>query len=310
MSVKFGLFSINFPTINFIRLAPYAAILSILLTLIALGATITRGLNLGIDFAGGVILEVEITPAPEISELRKLISSITEDSTIQGYSNSNQFVVKFGTAGLDEAETNQILSEAKNLLSRTYGEKLSILRSDLVGPQVGSELIQNGVLALVLGLGGIMIYLWQRFEWQFGLGAVLALLHDAAMVMGFYAISGIEFNLTSIAALLTVLGYSVNDSVIIYDRIRENIPKLRNKYNIPEILNISINSTMSRTTLTVATTALADLSLVIFGGEVIQGFGIAVLVGIVVGTYSSIFISAPILTHFLKDRHLKTASHA
>jgi preprotein translocase subunit SecF len=185
----------------------------------------------------------------------------------------------------------------KSTLSSKFPYKFEYRKVDFVGPQIGKQLIKSGAMAMILAFLAIMVYIWVRFEWQFGVGVLVALVHDVILSLGFMSMTGYDFNLSSIAAILTVIGYSVNDSVVIYDRIRENLRKYSNK-KIVDLINLSINETLSRTTITVFTTLLANLALIIFGGEAIRSFSILVFFGVFAGTYSSIFISAPILTLF------------
>ena len=188
-----------------------------------------------------------------------------------------------------------LVKKIQEILS-THFEGIEYRKIDYVGPQVGAELIKKGFLALFMSFLFIMIYIWIRFDWQFGLGGIFALIHDAIVTMGFFSITGLEFNLTSIAAILTIIGYSINDSVVIYDRIRENIRRNK-KMDLAQLINSSINSTLSRTILTSSTTLISIIALIAFGGEALRSFSIATFFGIIVGTYSSIYISAPILLY-------------
>jgi preprotein translocase subunit SecF len=196
----------------------------------------------------------------------------------------------------DEKEQSDIVKIIQNSLSKNFPE-ITYRKVDYVGPQIGAELIKNGLLALFISFFFILIYIWIRFDWQFGIGGIIALIHDAIITLGFFSIIGLEFNTTSVAALLTIIGYSINDSVVIYDRIRENLRKYK-KMELRNIINNSTNSTLSRTILTSGVTLFSLLALILFGGEVLFSFAMATFFGIVIGTYSSLYIAAPILFYF------------
>jgi preprotein translocase subunit SecF len=226
--------------------------------------------------------------------------------SLQNFGSERDVMIRIGRKNNNSGEEEQLrnVELVKNLLQMNFGEKIEYRKVDFVGPQIGSELIRSGILAMILSFGSIMIYIWIRFEWQYGVGIIAALLHDILLTIGFMSLIGLEFNLTSIAAILTVVGYSVNDSVVIYDRIRENMRKY-SKLNLQQLLNTSINDTLSRTTLTVLTTLLSTLALILFGGEVLRSFSITIFFGIVIGTISSIYISAPVLLYLGLEKYLK-----
>lgn len=278
---------INF--MNYRKLAIYFSIISMLFSLILV---FFKGLNLGIDFSGGILIEVELPSNNNINDLRNVLSSKFSDVQIQNVDN-NAFLIKMP---LVNQEQNFLVKNIQQTLQENFTQ-IQYRKIDYVGPQVGSELILKGLLALILSFVAIMIYITIRFDWQFGIGGIFALLHDAIVVLGFFAITGLEFNLTSIACILTVIGYSINDSVVIYDRIRENLKK-HPKINLNDLINTSINSTLSRTILTASTTLISLLALIIYGGDVLFSFSVATFFGIALGTYSSIYISAPILFYF------------
>ena len=278
---------INF--MNYRKVAIYFSIISMLFSLILV---FFKGLNLGIDFAGGILIEVELPSNNNINDLRNVLSSKFSDVQIQNVDN-NAFLIKMP---LVNQEQNFLVKNIQQTLQENFTQ-IQYRKIDYVGPQVGSELILKGLLALILSFVAIMIYITIRFDWQFGIGGIFALLHDAIVVLGFFAITGLEFNLTSIACILTVIGYSINDSVVIYDRIRENLKK-HPKINLNDLINTSINSTLSRTILTASTTLISLLALIIYGGDVLFSFSVATFFGIALGTYSSIYISAPILFYF------------
>lgn len=283
------------PNFDFMGKRWIGFILSLLLTLGALGLIATKGLNLGIDFTGGILMEIHTEKEADLGLLRKTLSNGEfGEVSLQNSGSPNDVMIRIQVS--NEDNQSQTVEHVKGLLSAAVKDGLTFRKVDYVGPTVGRELMQNGIIATILSFAAIMVYVWFRFEWQYGVGAILALLHDSIMVMGFFALTRFEFGLTAIAAILTIIGYSINDSVVIYDRIRENLRRFRKK-EIMELLNLSINETLSRTILTASTTLLASLALFLFGGEVIHGFSGAMVFGVIVGTYSSIYISAPTLLY-------------
>lgn len=284
------------PAYNFVgyRKAGFAiTILGVLATIISLSV---NGLNFGIDFAGGVVMEVRTEQTADINKMRTLLeTSHTKDASLQSVgTDGRDIMIRLKPHG-DENQ-NQVAQAVRSTLDAGYGAPIEYLRTDYVGPQVGGELIRGSFLALTFAMVAMAFYLWFRFEWQYGVGGILALLHDAILVIGFYSITQIEFNLTSVAALLTVIGYSINDSVVIYDRVREDLRKFKVK-PVPEVINLACNETLARTFLTGGTLLAALTGLVIFGGDVLFGFSAAMIFGVIVGTYSSIYVSATILVY-------------
>jgi preprotein translocase subunit SecF len=269
-----------------------ALVLSIVFMIGSLILVFTKGLNYGIDFAGGVLIEARIESNPDISKIREALSNKIDDIHIQE-SGENDVLIRVSKASQNQ---DKLIKKIQDILEENF-DKVEYRKIDFVGPQVGSELIFKGFLALFLSFIFIMIYIWIRFDWQFGLGGIFALLHDAIVTLGFFSITGLEFNLTSIASILTIIGYSINDSVVIYDRIRENLRKF-SKIDLITLINSSTNSTLSRTILTASTTLISLLALIFFGGEALFSFSVATFFGIALGTYSSIYISAPILLYF------------
>jgi preprotein translocase subunit SecF len=269
-----------------------ALVLSIVFMIGSLILVFTKGLNYGIDFAGGVLIEARIESNPDISKIREVLSNKIDDIHIQE-SGENDVLIRVSKASQNQ---DKLIKKIQDILEENFN-KVEYRKIDFVGPQVGSELIFKGFLALFLSFIFIMIYIWIRFDWQFGLGGIFALLHDAIVTLGFFSITGLEFNLTSIASILTIIGYSINDSVVIYDRIRENLRKF-SKMDLITLINSSTNSTLSRTILTASTTLISLLALIFFGGEALFSFSVATFFGIALGTYSSIYISAPILLYF------------
>lgn len=294
--------------VNFVGLRHAALALSVGLIVLSMVLLGTRGLNLGIDFAGGILLELRTSEPADLAKLRSLLDSPEwGEVSLQSFGKAHDVLIRVETS--DEAEQASLVATIKETL-KSYDGAIEFRKIDYVGPTVGRELIESGVVALVVAIGAMMLYIWFRFEWQFALGGILALLHDAMLMMGFYVLSGFEFGLTSIAAILTVIGYSINDSVVIYDRIRENLRKYK-KMPMKQLINKSLNETLSRTIVTALTTVMAALALAIFGGEVISGFSYALVVGVVVGTYSSVYIAAPVLLYFeIRRTNTKTADEA
>lgn len=279
--------------LRFIRYRMVAFALSALMIGGSLGLLATKGLNLGIDFTGGVLLELRAEQSVDLAKLRTSLSGAEfGEVALQNFGDEHDVLVRIQANDDNQA---QVINGAKARLNAELGT-VEYRRVEYVGPTVGSELVRAGTTAFVLALAGMMLYVWFRFEWQYGVGGIGALLHDAIVLLGFYSLMNLEFGLSAIAAILTVVGYSINDSVVIYDRIRENMRKFK-KMPFNELLDLSINETLSRTVLTVGTTLLALVALAIWGGEIIRGFALAIGFGILIGTFSSIFISAPVLLY-------------
>lgn len=255
----------------------------------------TNGLNLGIDFTGGILMEIRTPETADLAAMRQALN-LPElgEVSLQTFGDDKEVLIRVESAGEEEQGVlvERIQSELNAIIPN-----IEYRKTDYVGPTVGKELIESGIIATVLSMGAMLLYIWFRFEWQYGIGGILALTHDAIMMVGFYAFTGYDFGLTSVAAILTVIGYSINDSVVIYDRVRENMRKYK-KMPIEELLNKSVNETLARTIVTGLTTILAALGLGLFGGPVIEGFAYALVFGVLIGTYSSIYISAPVLIYF------------
>ena len=287
------------PKIDFMRWHYYGFAFSLALTAITIGLFFTRGLNYGIDFIGGTLIEARVTPGPaDLAGMRAKLDALhLGDVSLQTFGSPDEVLIRLPQQPGGDAAQMQAVQKARDAL----GTGIDYRRVEVVGPSVGGELIRAGVLATVLALGAILIYIWFRFEWQFGIGATIATLHDVVTTVGLFAIFQLEFNLTTLAAILTIAGYSINDTVVIYDRVRESMRKYRTM-PFRELINLALNETLSRTILTVSTVALAVLALLFFGGEVLRGFSIAMLWGIVIGTYSSLFIAAPLLYYVQPNR--------
>lgn len=256
----------------------------------------TKGLNYGIDFTGGTLIEIAVTETPDLGDLREKLNNLDMDEiSIQEFGDAQHLLIRLPTQGGDPAAQVAAIDKVKAVIEAEYAG-VDYRRVEFVGPQVGEELKLKGIYAVVFALLGIMAYVWFRFEWQFGLAAVISLIHDVFAVLGFMAITGRTFDLSTLAAVLMVAGFSINDTVVIFDRIREIMRKYRKK-PLAEVCNIALNETLSRTLMTGALTLLALISLWIFGGEVIQGFVDALLFGFLVGTYSSVYVAAALLLY-------------
>lgn len=293
----------NHTKFDFMKLRKVNYAISIILVLVSIISLFTHKLNFGIDFAGGISIDARTNESPDLAKMRQVLSDLEiGEVMLQTFGNDNDISIRIGSKqGTESADMMKNVDLIKNTLSSNFSYDIDYRKVDFVGPQVGDQLISSGTKAIVLAFLAIMVYVWFRFEWQFGIGVLIALVHDSIMCMGFMSISQLDFNLSSIAALLTIIGYSVNDSVVIYDRIRENVRKYRQK-STEDIINLSLNETLSRTTLTVLTVLLSNMALIIWGGEALRSFSLMVFFGIVAGTYSSIFVSAPILTLFNIDK--------
>ena len=268
-------------------------ILSLSLILISLLLLIFKGLNYGVDFKGGTLIEIRsLDKTLNISDLRKSFNNLDlGDVTVKRFGNDSDYVVKFEKK---QSTEENFIENLKIELKNDIGNIFEFRRVESVGPKVSSELLKSGVIAIALSLGAMLIYIWIRFEWQFSLGAIIALFHDVIITLGFFSLLNLEINLSIVAAVLTIVGYSMNDTVVIFDRVRENLKKFSD-IKIYEITNISINQTLSRTLITSITTLLALLSIFIFGGAILKGFSFAMILGVLIGTYSSIYIANPIL---------------
>ena len=268
-------------------------ILSLSLILISLLFLIFKGLNYGVDFKGGTLIEIRsLDKTLSISDLRKSFNNLNlGDVTVKKFGNDKDYVVKFEK----KKSTNEnFIENIKIELKKDIGNIFEFRRVESVGPKVSGELLKSGVIAIALSLGAMLIYIWIRFEWQFSLGAIAALFHDIIITLGLFSLLNLEINLSIVAAVLTIVGYSMNDTVVIFDRVRENLKKFSD-IKIYEITNISINETLSRTLITSVTTLLALTSIFIFGGAILKGFSFAMILGVIIGTYSSIYIANPIL---------------
>ncbi len=280
---------------QFIRIRNITFVISGLLTLASIVLYLTLGLNFGIDFRGGTMVEIGTERAADVGRIRSIVSGLgLGDVQVQTFGADNDVLIRIGQSAGGEQAQQLGVAAVKAALDRDYGSPVTYRRVELVGPKVSSDLINAGVLAVLLAVGAMLIYVWFRFEWQFGVGSVIALVHDVAMTIGLFSLLQLEFNLAIVAAILTIVGYSMNDTVVVYDRVRENLRKYK-KIPLEELLNLAINETLSRTTMTAFTTFIALAALFIFGGEVIRGFTFAMIWGIFIGTYSSIFIAAPFL---------------
>jgi preprotein translocase subunit SecF len=274
---------------DFMALRKAAMVLSATLIVISLGSLITQKLNLGIDFTGGSVIEVGYAEAVELQPVREVLESNGfNDAIVQHFGSAKEVLIRLvPREGQDKAElTSQII----RLLSEASNQSMDVRRVDFVGPQVGEELTEDGGLAVLYALIAILIYVSLRFEYRFSIGAVSALIHDVLITLGIFSVLQLEFDLSVLAALLAVIGYSLNDTIVVFDRIRENFRKIRKKTSM-EITNTSINQTISRTLMTSLTTLLVLMSLFFLGGEVIHAFALALIIGVVVGTYSSIYVA-------------------
>ncbi len=279
------------PDINFLILRKKFLIFSIIAIIISIALLAFKGLNLGIDFKGGTLIEVS-TKNTSIGELRDILSSNYNDVSLQEFGDQNIILIRLQNK--NNQESIATVNSVKNLIKDKVVE---FRRSEFVGPTISSELLFRGFQAVSFALIAILAYIWLRFEWQFGFGAVVALTHDVLFTLGLLSILNIEFSLSTIAAILTIAGYSINDTVVIFDRVRENLRKYK-KMELVDLFNYSINNTLSRTIMTSLTTLLALVSLFIFGGEVIRPFALTMIIGVIIGTYSSVFIAVPTLLIF------------
>ena len=279
---------------NFLRQMQLTAAFSAMLVLVSIGLFFGKGLNLGIDFRGGILIEAQSQNAVEVAKIRSDLSRLSlGDISIQSFGSKRDILIRVQRQEGDE--TAQIATIQR--ITETLGENFDIRRTEFVGPTIGAELAEKGMLAVGCALLAIMIYIWFRFEWQFSIAAVIALGHDVISTVGLFALASFEFNLATVAAILTIAGYSINDTVVVFDRVRENLRKYKS-WDQAKILNKSLNETLSRTVMTSVTTSLALLAIIIFGGAVLRDFALAMLWGVTIGTYSSIFVAVGVISRF------------
>lgn len=285
-------------SLNFLNKKIAFFIFSTLLFLGSIGIFLVDGLNYGIDFKGGILLEIKTDGPADIETMRTDLEALSlGEIALQEFGEPDDVLIRIQRQeGGDEAQQAAV-EAVKGLL----GENIEYRRVEFVGPTVSHELFIDGILAVSLAIGAILVYIWFRFEWQFGVGAVVALIHDVGATIGAFSLLGLEFNLSTVAAVLTIAGYSINDTVVVYDRVRENLRKYK-KMPVEELFNMSINQTLSRTVMTSVTTLLALIALFSLGGPVIHDFSFAMIFGIIVGTYSSICLAVPLLVYLKIDR--------
>ena len=278
---------------NFSSKFKYANIFSVTLFFISIILIAFKGLNYGIDFKGGTLIELRSSNT-ETSLIRDILKNMDlGDINVKKFGKDGDFLIKVEQKG----DNNKLIPEIKKKLSDNLNSDVNFRRVENVGPKVSTELLQSGIIAISLSLAAMLFYIWVRFEWQFSIGSIIALFHDVIITLGIFSLLSLEINLSIIAAVLTIVGYSMNDTVVIYDRIRENLGKFH-KLDIKDIANLSINETLARTIITSVTTLLALFSIFILGGEILRGFSFAMILGVLIGTYSSIFVASPILKYF------------
>ena len=283
------------PNYNFVGSFKISNLTSLFLVLASLILIFFKGLNFGIDFKGGTLIELRVdSKIIGIADIRSSFSNINlGDLNVKQFGKEGDYLIKFEKKNFDDKNNMKTIKEnVKNKLQTD----VNFRRVENVGPKVSAELLNSGLLAITLALGAMLFYIWVRFEWQFSLGSILAIFHDVLITIGLFSLLSLEINLSIVAAVLTIVGYSMNDTVVIYDRIRENLSKFSSS-KIEEITNTSINETLSRTIITSLTTLLALISIFVLGGEILRGFALAMIIGVIIGTYSSIFVASPILKY-------------
>ncbi len=287
----------NFNFVNYFKKFNF---ISLILVLLSLFFVLFKGLNYGIDFKGGTLIEVRVQNNDiRVSDIRDSLNKLNlGDVNVKNFGEKSDFLIKIEKK-LNNNES--LISEIKTSLDQDLNEEVNYRRVESVGPKVSAELLKSGIISIGLALLMMLFYIWFRFEWQFSLGSIVALFHDVIITLGIFSILSIEINLSIVAAVLTIVGYSMNDTVVIYDRIRENLSKF-NRLEIDQVSNLSVNETLSRTLITSVTTLLALFSIFILGGEILKGFSFAMILGVIIGTYSSIFVASPVL------RYLKVSS--
>ena len=283
------------PNYNFVGNFKTSNLTSLFLVLASLILIFFKGLNFGIDFKGGTLIELRVdSKIIGIADIRSSFSNINlGDLNVKQFGKEGDYLIKFEKKNFDDK--NNIKTIKENVKNKLQTD-VNFRRVENVGPKVSAELLNSGLLAITLALGAMLFYIWVRFEWQFSIGSILAIFHDVLITIGLFSLLSLEINLSIVAAVLTIVGYSMNDTVVIYDRIRENLSKFSSS-KIEEITNTSINETLSRTIITSLTTLLALISIFVLGGEILRGFALAMIIGVIIGTYSSIFVASPILKY-------------
>ncbi len=281
--------------INFVSQFKKANIISIILFTLSIILVFFKGLNYGIDFKGGTLIELRTEKSIKASSIRDTLSSMNlGDVNVKKFGIDGDYLIKVEQK---ESNNNELIPEIKKKLIDNLNAEIDFRRVENVGPKVSAELLESSIIAISLALAAMLFYIWIRFEWQFSVGSIIALFHDVVITLGIFSLLSLEINLSIIAAVLTIVGYSMNDTVVIYDRIRENLFKYT-KISISDIANLSINETLARTIITSVTTLLALVSIYTLGGEILRGFSFAMILGVIIGTYSSIFVASPILKFF------------
>jgi preprotein translocase SecF subunit len=282
-------------SINFVSNFKKANVASITIFLLSICFIIFKGLNYGIDFKGGTLIELRTETGISASSIRSSLNSMNlGDVNVKKFGQNGDYLIKVEQK---ETNSNELIPKIKKKLIENLNAEVNFRRVENVGPKVSSELLESSIIAISLALAAMLFYIWIRFEWQFSVGSIIALFHDVVITLGIFSALSLEINLSIIAAVLTIVGYSMNDTVVIYDRIRENLFKYT-KISISDVANISINETLTRTIITSVTTLLALVSIYILGGEILRGFSFAMILGVIIGTYSSIFVASPVLKFF------------
>ena len=285
--------------IKFMKIKRLTLFISSFLFLLSLFSIFTKGLNLGIDFTGGSLIEVRFKENISLNNLRSEMNKLNlGEIQLQTIGDGNDIVIRVQDKNNDASTQTKTIEVIKNSLK---DKSVDYRRTEFVGPKVGGELVIAGIIAVIFSLIGILFYIWLRFQWNFAIGAIIALIHDVILTLGFFSVIQLEFNLATVAAVLTIAGYSINDTVVIYDRIRETMRKYK-QITFDEIINLALNGTLSRTLMTSLTTLLALIALFIFGGVVISSFIIALIWGVIIGTYSSLYVASPLLIFLKTDK--------
>jgi preprotein translocase SecF subunit len=288
--------------IPFMGMHKVLMVISVIISVGFIVLLLTRGLNFGVDFTGGIVMEVKTEKAAELETMRARLGELGVGAvSLQEFGSPNDVLIRLQEQTGGEVAQNAAIEKVRGTLTALYGDAIDYRRVEVVGPKVGGELIQDGIVAIVVSMVLMLIYVWFRFELPFGIGSIIALIHDVIFTLGIYSLSGFEFSLSTVAAVLLIIGYSMNDTVVVYDRVRENLRKFK-AMPLRDLIDLSVNDTLSRTIMTSMTTLIALLALLIFGGEVIRGFAFAMFIGVLIGTYSSIFVASASLLYIRPKR--------